>query len=209
VCGPAPLPLLWFGLYRAPQVWEHLPAGGAYTLGEWRPSQEIDGYRRAIAQIKQAIARGDTYQVNYTIALHAAWRGDPWGLFVDLANAQRGGYAAFAAAALAERSAAGLPPFGHQVLWRAEAARPEPPSGFLEAVAAMVRGDAPAAVEVWGPVPAPMERRAGRYRAHLLLQATERAVLHSRLGAWIERAGTLPAARRTRWAVDVDPQDTL
>jgi 2,4-dienoyl-CoA reductase-like NADH-dependent reductase (Old Yellow Enzyme family) len=66
-----------------------------------------------------------------------------------------------------------------------------------------------AAVEVWGPVPAPMERRAGRYRAHLLLQATERAVLHSRLGAWIERAGTLPAARRTRWAVDVDPQDTL
>jgi primosomal protein N' (replication factor Y) len=121
----------------------------------------------------------------------------------------RGGYAAFAAAALAERSAAGLPPFGHQVLWRAEAARPEPPSGFLEAVAAMVRGDAPAAVEVWGPVPAPMERRAGRYRAHLLLQATERAMLHSRLGAWIERAGTLPAARRTRWAVDVDPQDTL
>jgi para-aminobenzoate synthetase/4-amino-4-deoxychorismate lyase len=95
VCGPAPLPLLWFGLYRAPQVWEHLPAGETYALGEWRPSQEIDGYRRAIAQIKQAIARGDTYQVNYTIALHAAWRGDPWGLFVDLANAQRGGYGAY------------------------------------------------------------------------------------------------------------------
>jgi para-aminobenzoate synthetase/4-amino-4-deoxychorismate lyase len=95
VCGPAPLPLLWFGLYRAPQVWEHLPAGGAYTLGEWRPSQEIDSYRRAIAEIKEAIARGDTYQVNYTIALHATWLGDPWGLFVDLANAQRGGYAAF------------------------------------------------------------------------------------------------------------------
>jgi para-aminobenzoate synthetase/4-amino-4-deoxychorismate lyase len=95
VCGPAPLPLLWFGLYRAPQVWEHLPAGGAYNLGEWRPSQEIDGYRRAIAQIKEAIARGDTYQVNYTIALDASWRGDPWGLFVDLASSQRGGYATY------------------------------------------------------------------------------------------------------------------
>jgi para-aminobenzoate synthetase/4-amino-4-deoxychorismate lyase len=95
VRGPAPLPLLCFGLYRAPQVWEHLPAGGAYALGEWRPSQQIDGYRQAIDQIKQAIARGDTYQVNYTIALHSTWRGDPWGLFVDLAGSQRGGYAAF------------------------------------------------------------------------------------------------------------------
>jgi para-aminobenzoate synthetase / 4-amino-4-deoxychorismate lyase len=46
----------------------------------------IDDYRQAIAQIKQAIARGDTYQVNYTIALRAAWRGDPWGLFIDLAK---------------------------------------------------------------------------------------------------------------------------
>ena len=95
VRGPAPLPLLWFGLYRPPEVWRQLPAGGAYTLGDWQPSQQIDGYRQAIDQIKQAIARGDTYQVNYTTALHAAWRGDPWGLFVDLANAQRGGYAAY------------------------------------------------------------------------------------------------------------------
>lgn len=89
------LPLLWFGLYRMPEIWERLPAGGLYTLGDWRPSQQIDAYRRAIADIKEAIARGDTYQVNYTMALHAAWRGDPWGLFVDLANAQRGGYAAY------------------------------------------------------------------------------------------------------------------
>lgn len=92
---PAGLPLLWFGLYRAPVVWEHLPAGGAYTLGAWQPSQQIDGYRAAIAQIKDAIARGDTYQVNYTIALHAAWSGDSWGLFIDLAGSQRGGYAAY------------------------------------------------------------------------------------------------------------------
>lgn len=92
---PGPLPLLWFGLYAAPAVWERLPAGGSYALGQWQPSQPIAGYRQAIGQIKQAIGRGDSYQVNYTIALDAAWQGDPWGLFVDLANAQRGGYAAF------------------------------------------------------------------------------------------------------------------
>jgi para-aminobenzoate synthetase/4-amino-4-deoxychorismate lyase len=92
---PGPLPLLWFGLYQAPEIWQRLPAGGPYALGDWQPSQQIDAYRQAIGQIKEAIARGDTYQVNYTIALRATWGGDPWGLFVDLANAQRGGYAAF------------------------------------------------------------------------------------------------------------------
>lgn len=92
---PGPLPLLWFGLYAAPTIWEQLPAGGAYALGSWQPSQQIGAYRQAISQIKEAIGRGDSYQVNYTIALDAAWQGDPWGLFVDLANAQRGGYAAY------------------------------------------------------------------------------------------------------------------
>jgi len=119
------------------------------------------------------------------------------------------GYGAFAAAALAEREAAGLPPFGYQVLWRAEAARAEPPAAFLDAVAALVRAEAGGAVETWGPVPAPMERRAGRYRAHLLLQARERGPLHGHLGAWIDQAAALPQARSTRWSVDVDPQDTV
>ena len=50
VRGPATLPLLWFGLYRSPEVWRQLPAGGAYTLGDWQPSQQLDGYRQAIAQ---------------------------------------------------------------------------------------------------------------------------------------------------------------
>jgi primosomal protein N' (replication factor Y) len=120
-----------------------------------------------------------------------------------------GGYGGFAAAALAEREAAGLPPFGHQVLWRAEAARPEPPTAFLAALAGLIRAEAGGAVEVWGPVPAPMERRAGRHRAHLLLQARERAPLHGRLEYWVERAAGLPEASRVRWSVDVDPQDTL
>lgn len=95
VRGPVALPLLWFGLYRPPEVWRQLPAGGTYTLGGWQPSQGIEGYRQTIAQIKEAIARGDTYQVNYTMALDAAWQGDPWGLFVDLVSSQRGGYAAY------------------------------------------------------------------------------------------------------------------
>jgi primosomal protein N' (replication factor Y) len=121
----------------------------------------------------------------------------------------REGYGAFARAALAERAAAGLPPYSHQVLWRAEATKAEPSTRLLEAVARRVRSDAPPGLEVWGPVPAPMERRAGRYRTHLLLQAPDRAALHGRLAVWVEDAAALPEARRARWSVDVDPQDVL
>lgn len=116
------------------------------------------------------------------------------------------GYGAFAAAALAERAAAGLPPARALALIRAEAPGAEPPRAFLEAA----RAAAPAsAVELLGPLPAPMERRAGRYRAQLMLQADRRRDLHALLDAWLPGLARLPEARRVRWSVDVDPVETL
>jgi primosomal protein N' (replication factor Y) len=64
-------------------------------------------------------------------------------------------------------------------------------------------------VELLGPVPAPMERRAGRFRAQLLVQSRQRQALHGFLDAWIERLWQLKAARKVRWSLDVDPQDLL
>jgi para-aminobenzoate synthetase/4-amino-4-deoxychorismate lyase len=52
-------------------------------------------YDEAIARIHEHIAAGDTYQVNFTLALRAAVDGDPRGLYRDLAFAQRGAYAAY------------------------------------------------------------------------------------------------------------------
>ena len=52
-----------------------------------------------------------------------------------------------------------------------------------------------------------MARRAGRYHAQLLLESTDRAALHRLLGGWLPRIAELPAARRVRWALDVDPID--
>jgi primosomal protein N' (replication factor Y) len=116
-----------------------------------------------------------------------------------------GGYAGFAATALAEREAAALPPFGHLALLRAEAHDARYPHDFLAAAAAGVStGDN---LACWGPVPAPMARRAGRYRAHLLLHSARRAELHPVLDHWQTQLAKLPAARRVRWSIDVDPQD--
>ena len=62
-------------------------------------------------------------------------------------------------------------------------------------------------IELLGPVPAPMERRAGRYRAQLLLQATARAPLHRLLASWLLVLEQMPSGRAVRWSLDVDPVD--
>ena len=54
-----------------------------------------------------------------------------------------------------------------------------------------------------------MERRAGRYRAQLLLQAPERGALQQLLEPWVLALEALKSARKVRWSLDVDPVDTL
>jgi primosomal protein N' (replication factor Y) len=54
-----------------------------------------------------------------------------------------------------------------------------------------------------------MERRAGRYRAQLLVQATQRSELHRLLDAWLPPLSRLPAGRKVRWSIDVDPMEMV
>lgn len=117
------------------------------------------------------------------------------------------GYGAFATELLAEREAADFPPFSYQALLRAEAPSEAAPREFLEQAGELAQTLAAGRVELWGPVPAPMERRAGRFRAHLLLQAGQRADLQRLLSAWVGQLKTLKVARRVRWSIDVDPQE--
>ncbi len=119
-----------------------------------------------------------------------------------------GGYPAFAELELAERQAAGFPPFAHLALLRAEAVEMAQVRQFLDEARAAASGSgAGSAVELLGPLPAPMERRAGRLRWQLLLSAPHRAELHALLSAWLPQVRALPSARRVRWSLDVDPLD--
>jgi primosomal protein N' (replication factor Y) len=121
------------------------------------------------------------------------------------------GYFAFAEQALSERRAAGLPPFCHLALLRAEAHKPGQAEDFLDQACSeaelLVENLKLGGVELLGPVPAPMERRAGRYRAQLLLQANARAPLHRLLNAWLQTLERMPSGRQVRWSLDVDPID--
>jgi primosomal protein N' (replication factor Y) len=107
--------------------------------------------------------------------------------------------------ALAERRAAALPPYSHLALLRAEATARGAALAFLRA--ARAAGAGAQAVQLFDPVASPMERRSGRYRAQLLVQATERRPLHAFLRAWLPEVGALPLAKRVRWSLDVDPID--
>jgi len=61
----------------------------------WRPSVTVDEYTAVIGRLRDAIAAGETYQVNYTFRMKQAANRDPWHLFENLVAAQRPPYAAY------------------------------------------------------------------------------------------------------------------
>ncbi|MEY8878467.1 MAG: primosomal protein N' [Leptothrix sp. (in: b-proteobacteria)] len=131
-------------------------------------------------------------------------------------------YDAFARSQLTERAQAGLPPYAHLALLRAEARTQEAAIAFLEHAAALgeqlqrdaqaeaAAGAAPSlgiSVLIYPPVPASLQRVANIERAQMLIESPSRAALQRLLAAWLPPLQqTSPAgARVTRWAVDVDP----
>jgi len=88
-------PLLWFGLFRQREPATPPAPGGDYRFGEWQAALDFPAYAAALDRIKAAIARGDTYQANFTFPLRADFAGDPLALFAALSAAQRAEYGAY------------------------------------------------------------------------------------------------------------------
>ncbi|MFA6134109.1 MAG: aminodeoxychorismate synthase component I [Phycisphaerae bacterium] len=90
------LPLAWFALFDRLDAIDALPAADApFEVGPWQPHISSRQFQRDIAAIKELIASGDTYQVNYTLRLRAGFRGSSESFFARLAAAQRASCAAF------------------------------------------------------------------------------------------------------------------
>lgn len=169
-------------------------------------SADFRASERMAQQIVQVAGRAGRAEEPGQVLIQTHLADHP--LMVQLAEE---GYPAFARQALQERRAAGLPPFAYLALLRADAHRQDQVENFLEAAYHVAEGLAVnlalPQVELLGPVPAPMERRAGRHRAQLLLQSSSRAPLHRLLGIWVVQLESLPEARQVRWSLDVDPID--
>ncbi|MDX2503925.1 MAG: primosomal protein N' [Gammaproteobacteria bacterium] len=122
------------------------------------------------------------------------------------------GYPGFAAKVLQERRELLIPPYVYQALIRAEANKVEHYQAFLDycfQVMSSIQGNLQAeqGIQFWGPVPAPMEKKAGKYRGQLLLQASQRKKLHQLLNELINTVEVNKAAQRVRWSIDIDPQE--
>ncbi|HLA07249.1 MAG TPA: aminodeoxychorismate synthase component I [Anaerolineales bacterium] len=81
-------PYLWFGLYPPPRLVTLPEPDSAKPALTWSPTVDRDTYNAAIEQIKDHIADGWTYQVNYTMRLLAEFHIDAWNFFLHLAQSQ-------------------------------------------------------------------------------------------------------------------------
>ncbi|OUR68305.1 primosomal protein N' [Cycloclasticus sp. 46_83_sub15_T18] len=117
------------------------------------------------------------------------------------------GYGPFAQQALSERQQAQLPPYHYQALLRVNALDEAAVLRFLSEVQQLISQLDSRGIEVLGPVPAPMLKRAGRFRYQLLLQSITRKTRFEFLHALLGGLDRLKSSRHIRWSIDVDPID--
>ena len=113
-----------------------------------------------------------------------------------------GDYDRFARSLLAERDAAGLPPFGYQAMLRVEAAKLDAALAFLKQAATPDLPDA--GVTIYDPVPMTLTRLKNVERAQLMVESPSRPALQAFLALWIPWL-TAHAPRALRWHIEVDP----
>ena len=117
------------------------------------------------------------------------------------------GYAGFAGLLLSDRRNTHLPPYAYLALLGAEATSRETAEKFLREARDHLNDNN--ALNIFGPVAAPIEKRRGRYRSQLLIQSGNRNALRKVLAPWCRSLESMPGAKRTRWFLDIDPQDML
>jgi primosomal protein N' (replication factor Y) len=122
------------------------------------------------------------------------------------ASLQRHDFPGFARGQLDERRIAGLPPFAHLALVRADARTQDAAQQWL-AQASAWGSDLAASlgVVIYPAVPTPIQRVANVERAQMLVESASRPALQRFLAQWMPGLHALRTPRVLRWAVDVDP----
>lgn len=168
-------------------------------------SADFRAAERLFAQLVQVSGRAGRAERPGEVLIQTDFPGHP--LYAAVARQEYGG---FAAEALEERRLAGFPPFSHLALLRAESKKAGEAGDFLRLAARIAKkmaarnGAEP--IEVFDPVPAPLERKAGFERSQLLVRAKSRAALQPFLQEWKAEL-TAKGVRTVRWSLDVDPQE--
>ena len=116
------------------------------------------------------------------------------------------GYRSFAKQTLKERKAAWMPPYRYAALLRCESKDQEVNQSFLQEHAQALRQASENSIDIWGPIPAPMERKAGRYQAHMVLLSKDRARMHFYIRQWWQNVWH-NKPHGMKLSLDIDPQE--
>jgi len=163
-------------------------------------SADFRAAERLFAQLVQVSGRAGRADLPGEVLIQTDFPQHP--LYAAVASQDFDG---FAGDALDDRRIAGFPPFAHLAMLRAESKKGGEGLAFLREAARMGRRITKE-VEVFDPVAAPLERKAGFERAQLLVRARSRALLQPFLREW-RAALEAHGDRRVRWSLDVDPQE--
>ncbi|MCU0765358.1 MAG: primosomal protein N', partial [Burkholderiaceae bacterium] len=164
-------------------------------------SHDFRAAERLFATIVQVAGRAGRSGLPSRLLVQTRYPEHP--LFAAL---RRFDYEGFARSQLAEREQAGMPPFVPQALLTAQARTLETALAFLgraRALGRAMRGPA----TLYDPVPMPLARLAGVFRAQMLVEAPRRGLLQAFLRDWLAQlrdGGTAPGPR-VHWQIEVDP----
>ncbi|WP_257279862.1 MULTISPECIES: primosomal protein N' [unclassified Endozoicomonas] len=117
-------------------------------------------------------------------------------------------YSRFADSLMSERKQLKLPPEGYLALFRTESSMAGAGENLLKSLRNVLLNhhqESPA--RILGPIPAPMEKRQGRYRYQLFLQGDQRVSVHRLLDIAVKHLDSMKLPKNLRWTLDVDPQE--
>jgi para-aminobenzoate synthetase/4-amino-4-deoxychorismate lyase len=94
VHAPEEFPLAWAAVFHGPADFDERPSG-SFLSGLWTPKISKKEYEATVTSIRELIAAGDTYQVNYSFPLTASFSGDTYTWYRKLCVAQGAPYSAY------------------------------------------------------------------------------------------------------------------
>ncbi|MDD9891528.1 MAG: primosomal protein N' [Gammaproteobacteria bacterium] len=121
-------------------------------------------------------------------------------------------YREIAQSLLDERREAAMPPFSQLTLVRAEGSQLRHTMDLLKRVneyAIEIIQPSQSQIQVLGPVPAPMEKKAGRFRSHLLFKAETKSSMQQFLTQLVYQLENIKLSRGLRLSIDVDPMEMI
>jgi primosomal protein N' (replication factor Y) (superfamily II helicase) len=165
-------------------------------------SADFRGEERMAQLLTQVAGRAGRAELPGSVLLQTHYPDHP-ALLAMLSTS----YSEQARELLKRRHETGMPPAGQLVVLRTDCPNAEYGEQFLYKLRERSAPDLPDGARLVGPLPSPMQRRAGKYRCQLLLCAPNRRTAQAAASVLVANAEGLPSRHGLKWSIDIDPQD--